>query len=286
MAKTQDLKRRIRSVRNTMQLTNAMKMVSAAKLRRAQERIMNARPYAQQTLAVLRSLAARAGEDAHPLLQSRVGKKAHIVLLAGDKGLCGAFNAHIIRTAEDYAREKLHGQEISITAVGKKSVDYFERRPWEIKHRWVELFRNVQFTHAEEIASAVSGMFLSGEIDRVYVAYNEFKSAIQAKPIVQPLLPIQRVDLAAGDSAEDYIYEPSAAALLEALLPHYVRHLIFQALLESAGAEHAARMTAMDSATNNASELIDALTLTMNRVRQASITTEIIEVVSGAEALG
>ena len=286
MAKTQDLKRRIRSVRNTMQLTKAMKMVSAAKLRRAQERIMNARPYAHQTLAVLRSLAARAGEESHPLLQARVGKKAHIILVAGDKGLCGAFNAHIIRTAEDYFRENLQGQEISVSAVGKKSAEYFDRGTLEVKHRWVDIFRNVQFTHAEEIANTASEMFLSGEIDRVYLAYNEFKSAIQAKPIVQPLLPIQRIELADGDTAEDYIYEPSADALLKALLPHYVRHLIFQALLESAGAEHAARMTAMDSATNNASDLIDSLTLTMNRVRQASITTEIIEVVSGAEALG
>jgi F-type H+-transporting ATPase subunit gamma len=286
MAKTQDLKRRIRSVRNTMQLTKAMKMVSAAKLRRAQERIMNARPYAHRTMAVLQSLAARAEADSHPLLQSRVGKKAHIILIAGDKGLCGAFNAHIIRTAEQYVRENLQDHEISITAVGKKSHQYFERRSWEIKHHWVDFFRNVQFTHAEEISTAVMESFLSGEVDHVYIAYNEFKSAIQAKPVVQPLLPIQRIELADGDTAEDYIYEPSAEALLRALLPHYVRHLVFQALLESAGAEHAARMTAMDSATNNASELIESLTLTMNRVRQASITTEIIEVVSGAEALG
>ena len=285
MAKTQDLKRRIRSVRNTMQLTKAMKMVSAAKLRRAQERIMSARPYAHQTLSVLQSLAARAEQDSHPLLQARAGKKAHIILVAGDKGLCGAFNSHIIRSAEEYARENLQDHEISITAVGKKSYQYFERRTWEIKHHWVDFFRNVEFTHAEEIATAVSELFLSGEVDRVFIAYNEFKSAIQAKPIVQPLLPIQRLEPAEGDTAEDYIYEPSADALLKALLPHYVRHLIFQALLESAGAEHAARMTAMDSATNNASELIDSLTLTMNRVRQASITTEIIEVVSGAEAL-
>jgi len=286
MAKTQDLKRRIRSVRNTMQLTKAMKMVSAAKLRRAQERIMSARPYAHQTLSVLQSLAARAEQDSHPLLQARVGKKAHIILVAGDKGLCGAFNSHIIRSAEEYAQQNLQDHEISITAVGKKSYQYFERRTWEIKHHWVDFFRNVEFTHAEEIATAVSELFLSGEVDRVFIAYNEFKSAIQAKPIVQPLLPIQRLEPAEGDTAEDYIYEPSADALLKALLPHYVRHLIFQALLESAGAEHAARMTAMDSATNNASELIESLTLTMNRVRQASITTEIIEVVSGAEALG
>ena len=286
MAKTQDLKRRIRSVSNTMQVTKAMKMVSAAKLRRAQDRILNARPYAQKTLAVLRSLAARAGEDAHPLLRSRVGKKAHIILLAGDKGLCGGFNANIIRTGEDYVREQLSDHEISISAVGKKSNEYFSRRDWEVKHSWVGIFRDIRFALAEEIAVSSSEMFLSAEVDRVYLVYNEFKSAIQARPVVQPLLPVQRIEAAEGETHEDYIYEPSAAALLDALLPHYVRHMIFQALLESAAAEHAARMTAMDSATNNASDLIDSLTLTMNRVRQASITTDIIEVVSGAEALG
>lgn len=286
MAKTQDLKRRIKSVRNTMQVTKAMKMVSAAKLRRAQERIMNARPYAQQTLTILRSLAARAGEESHPLLQSRVGQKAHIIVLAGDKGLCGAFNSNIIRAAENFVRDNLSRYEISITAVGKKSNEYFRRGHWTIKHDWVGIFRDIRFALAEDIAVAATKMFLAGEVDRVYVVYNEFKSAIQARPVVQPLLPVERIEAVAGETFEDYIYEPSAAALLDALLPHYIRHTIFQALLESAGAEHAARMTAMDSATKNASELIDSLTLTMNRVRQASITTEIIEVVSGAEALG
>ncbi len=286
MAKTQDLKRRIRSVRNTMQVTKAMKMVSAAKLRRAQERIMNSRPYAQQTLAILQSLATRASEESHPLLQAKVGKKAHMIVLAGDKGLCGAFNSNIIRAAENYAREHLEGHEISVTTVGKKSQEYFARRGWEIKHEWLGIFRDVRLSHADEIADAATSMFLSDDADRVFVAYNEFKSAIQAKAVVQPLLPIQRIETVEGETHGDYIYEPSPEALLNALLPHYVRHLIYQALLESAGAEHAARMTAMDSATNNAAELIDSLTLTMNRVRQASITTEIIEVVSGAEALG
>jgi F-type H+-transporting ATPase subunit gamma len=286
MAKTQDLKRRIRSVRNTMQLTKAMKVVSAAKLRRAQDRITNARPYARRTLAVLQSLASRAGEDAHPLLQSRVGKKAHILLVSGDKGLCGSFNAGIIRTAEDYVREQLEDHEVSLSTAGKKGHEHFDRRDWDIKHRWVDVFRKVQFSHAEEMAQFASEMFLGGETDRVYVVYNEFKSAIQARPIVQPLLPVPRIETEEGETQDDYLYEPSAPELLDALLPHYVRHVIFQALLESAAAEHAARMTAMDSATNNASDLIESLTLTMNRARQASITTEIIEVVSGAEALG
>ena len=286
MAKTQDLKRRIRSVKNTMQVTKAMKMVSAAKLRRAQDRIKNSRPYAQQTLAILQSLAARAGEESHPLLQARVGKKTHMIVLAGDKGLCGAFNTNIIRAAEEHARTQLQGHEVTLTAVGKKSLEYFSRHGWNIKQQLVGIFRDIRLSHADEIADFATKMFLTGEADRVYVVYNEFKSAIQARAVVQPLLPISRIESAEGETHEDYIYEPSVATLLGALLPHYVRHLIYQALLESAGAEHAARMTAMDSATNNASDLIDSLTLTMNRVRQASITTEIIEVVSGAEALG
>lgn len=286
MAKTQDLKRRIRSISNTQQLTKAMKMVSAAKLRRAQDRILNARPYAQQTLSILRSLASRASEESHPLLQSRVGKKTLMIVVAGDKGLCGAFNSNIIRAAEDHVSESGSTESVQVSAVGKKSNEYFKRRGYDINNSWVDIFRDIQFSHAEEIASQATEMFLSGEIDRAYLAYNEFKSAIQANPIVQPLLPIQRIELEEGDTAEDYIYEPSAESLLSALLPHYVRHLIFQALLESCAAEHAARMTAMGNASSNASELIDSLTLTMNRVRQASITTEIIEVVSGAEALG
>ena len=286
MAKTQDLKRRIRSISNTQQLTKAMKMVSAAKLRRAQDRILNARPYAEQTLSILRSLASRASEESHPLLQSRVGKKALMIVVAGDKGLCGAFNSNIIRAAEDHLRVNVGDEPIQISAVGKKSSEYFKRRGYDINNSWVDLFRDIQFSHAEEIASQASELFLNGEVDRVYLAYNQFKSAIQANPIVQPLLPIQRIEAQEGDTAEDYIYEPSAESLLKSLLPHYVRHLIFQALLESCAAEHAARMTAMGNASSNASELIDSLTLTMNRVRQASITTDIIEVVSGAEALG
>jgi F-type H+-transporting ATPase subunit gamma len=286
MAKTQDLKRRIRSISNTEQLTKAMKMVSAAKLRRAQDRILNARPYAEQTLSILRSLASRASEESHPLLQSRVGKKTLMIVVAGDKGLCGAFNANIIRAAEDNIRVNVGDAPVQVSAVGKKSSEYFKRRGYDINNSWVDLFRDIQFSHAEEIASQASELFLSGEVDQVYLAYNHFKSAIQADPIVQPLLPIQRIETQEGDTVEDYIYEPSAESLLNALLPHYVRHLIFQALLESCAAEHAARMTAMGNASSNASELIDSLTLTMNRVRQASITTDIIEVVSGAEALG
>jgi F-type H+-transporting ATPase subunit gamma len=284
MAKTQDLKRRIRSVRNTMQLTKAMKMVAASKLRRAQERMVKARPYSRRMLKVLRSVAARAESDEHPLLQVRGDKRLELAVLTGDRGLCGGFNAGIIRTAVDFA-SKQAGCEVKVNAVGKKGRDFFTGRN-ELAGDWPDVFRNVEFATAKAIAGDMIQRYLDDEVDRIYLVYNEFKSAIQAEPTVQQLLPIEPEDLEGTEPVGDYLYEPSSADLFLALLPHYVENQVFHAMLESVAAEHAARMTAMDSATNNASELIDSLTLTMNRVRQASITTEIIEVVSGAEALG
>jgi len=283
MAKTQDLRRRIRSVRNTMQLTRAMKMVAAAKLRRSQERIMRARPYAQRTLKVLRSLAARANPEEHPLLSRHGEQRVELVVLTADRGLCGSFNAGIIRTAQLFI-ERLEGRELAINAVGRKGRDYFGRRATLVR-TWPDVFRNVEFATAQQIAADVIARYAAHEVDGIWLVYNEFKSAIQARPVVQPLLPIEPAELHDGGAAEDYLYEPEPGALFAALLPHYVENQVFHAMLESAAAEHAARMTAMESATKNAGELIDALTLKMNRVRQASITTEIIEVVSGAEAL-
>jgi len=289
MAKTQDIKRRIKSIRNTMQLTRAMKMVAAAKLRRAQERIMAARPYAHRHYRVLRSLAARANPELHPLLQQRENpRKLEALVITADKGLCGAFNAHIIRMAENSLRELVVGgeREVSVATVGKKGRDYFGRRGYTSDRQWVDIFRDVGYEHATEIADALMERFVEGDLDEIYLVFNEFKSAIQAKPTLLRLLPIEPEEFTEGQVAEDYIYEPDAQTLFDSLLPHYVRQIVYQALIESAAAEHAARMTAMEAATNNAGELIDSLTLTMNRVRQASITTEIIEVVSGAEALG
>jgi len=283
MAKTQDIKRRIKSVKNTMQLTRAMRMVAAAKLRRAQERMMHARPYVHGMTRVLRSLAARANPEDHPLLQEHGDKKVELVVLTADKGLCGAFNSGIIRLAENFAAEQ-QGKELTWNAVGKKGRDYFRRR-FELKRERADLFRTVEFDAAKEIAADLIERYIDGELDQIHLIFNEFKSAIQAKPVALQLLPIEPEQLADGEVADEYIYEPSARELFAELLPHYVENQIFQAMLESVAAEHAARMTAMESATNNAGELIDSLTLTMNRVRQASITTEIIEVVSGAEAL-
>jgi F-type H+-transporting ATPase subunit gamma len=284
MAKTQDIKRRIRSIGNTQKLTRAMKMVSAAKLRRAQERIIKARPYAYKLLRILRSVAARANPELHPLLQANEGKHVELFVLTGDKGLCGSFNTHIIRKAELFGKDQ-SGKELTLSTVGKRGREYFARRKYDIRGEWLDVFRDVQFGLAQEIAGGIIERYVKGELDEVYLVYNEFKSAIQCTPTVQRLLPIEPMEFTAGETADDYEYEPDPERLFAALLPHYVEQIVFQALLESVAAEHAARMTAMDNATKNAGELIESLTLHMNKVRQASITTEILEVVSGAEAL-
>ena len=285
MAKTQDLKRRIRSVKNTRQLTKAMKMVSAAKLRRAQERITAARPYAEKQRDVLQSLASRAEGEAHPLLVQREVATTEIVAVSGDKGLCGAFNAQVLKEAHREYDAVAGGVELM--AIGKKSRDYFDHRSVPMRREMSDIFKNVDYSVADDIGNDLISRYVDGKVDRIVLVYNEVVSAIAAKPVVHQLLPVvaeaQDDD---GGFTEDYIYEPDAQALFEALLPYYVKNQIFQALLESEAGEHAMRMAAMDAATRNAGELIDKLTLTMNRVRQASITTEIIEVVSGAQALG
>jgi F-type H+-transporting ATPase subunit gamma len=287
MAKTRDLKRRIRSIRNTMQLTRAMKMVSAAKLRRAQERIFAARPYARQLDAVLQSLASRANPELHPLLEIRPEERIELVVVTSDRGLCGSFNTNILKTAVAFLRQR-EGKALELQAVGRKGRDFFRRRRWTIRREWADVLRTVEFPLAAEIGGDVSTRYAAGEVDAVYLVYNEFKSAVAQRPLVERLLPISRTEVEQGPQTtiEDYIYEPDPQSLFLRLLPHHVNMQIYRALLESQAAEHAARMSAMSAATTNAGELIDQLTLKMNRMRQASITTEIIEVVSGAEALG
>lgn len=285
MAKAQDIKRRIKSIGNTMQLTRAMKMVSSAKLRRAQRRILAARPYSDRTLAILRSVASRANPELNPLLQTHGNERVEIVVLTGDKGLCGAFNANIVRKAYDLVQD-LGRRDVRVTAIGKRGRDYFNRIGANVIASWADVFRDVQFPLVAEIADGLIERYTNREVDEIYLAYNGFKSALQADVTIVRLLPIEPLTLEEHGVQEDYIYEPAPQELLASLLPHYVQQLVFRALLESVAAEHAARMTAMENATKNAGELIDSLTLTMNRVRQASITTEIIEVVSGAEALG
>jgi len=286
-----DFRRRIRSVKNTQQITRAMKFVAAAKLRRAQERALAIRPYAQELRRVLQSALARIENPSLPLMAHRPEERVLVIVLTGNKGLCGAFNANVIRRTLEFL--KAH-QNVQVRAVpiGKKGRDALQKRRVEIAYEYVHLSAHVEFSQAEEIASRIIEGFSGNEVDAIYAIYNEFKSVLAQRLMVEKLLPIQEELLRKEDSKEagtekgdrpiDYIYEEPQTQIFSKLLPRYVGMQLFRVMLESTAAEHAARMTAMDSATNNASELIDQLTLHMNKVRQAAITKEIIEVVSGA----
>ena len=275
-----DIRRRIRSVKNTQQITKAMKMVSAAKLRRAQESMFAARPYARKMLEVLDSLAARAPE-AHPLLQQRAPDKILAVVVTGDKGLCGAFNANILRTVQAFLKQRT-AQEVSLDVVGRKARDFFRRRSVRLRSEHVGVFQPLRYATAQKIAKELIQAFETREADEAWIVYNEFKSVIQQRIVARRLLPVEREPSSAKEPALDYVYEPGPHAIFEGILPKYVEIQVWQALLESSAAEHGARMASMDSATNNAADMIERLTLYMNKVRQAAITKEIIEVVSGA----
>ena len=278
-----DIRRRIRSVKNTQQITKAMKMVAAAKLRRAQDRILATRPYALEIRKVIGNLAARAEELEHPLLDTgREEKKVLLLVVTGDKGLAGSFNAYVLRKAEDLLER---WPEIELHLMGKKGTDYFRRREVAVREAFTSLFMNVEYADAERIARDVGQAFAEKEYDAVYAIYNRFEGVMSQVLTEERLLPIVAAETAEG-GAREYELEPSPEEILEELLPRYLTFQIYRILLESQAAEHAARMTAMDSATKNASEMIDDLTLQYNRARQAAITTELIEVVSGANALG
>jgi F-type H+-transporting ATPase subunit gamma len=281
-----DLRRRIRSVKNTQQITKAMKMVAAAKLRRAQERVMAARPYSEiysSMLADVAGAAATAGADvSHPLLDVREEKRILIVLVTSDRGLAGAFNSNLTKAAQVFIQEH-PGVKFTVEAIGRKGRDFFFRREMPLSGEHVGIVDKARFADAAAIARKVTAKYENDEIDAVYLIYNEFKSVIAQKLMVTKLLPIA---VAGSDEPKDYIYEQSPAQLLGTLLPKYVETGIYRAMLESAASEHAARMTAMDAASTNAADVIEGLTLHLNRVRQASITKEIIEIVSGAAALG
>ena len=279
-----DIRRRIRSVKNTQQITRAMKMVAAARLRRAQERVFNARPYANQMLTLLSSLAARTEQRAHPLLAVRPVEKLLLVLVTGDKGLCGAFNANLIRSAQAYLEEH-RDDKVSMIAVGRKGRDFFRRRPVDILAESVGIFSRLEFNHARAIAQQIIDFYSSGAVDAVDFIYNESKTILTQRLTRERYLPVKPLEPAKGEALVDYIYEAPAEEIFAVLLPRYVEMEVYRALLESGAAELAARMTAMDAATSNAAEMIDSLTLHLNRVRQAAITREIIEVVSGAAAL-
>ncbi len=289
-----DIRRRIRSVKSTQQITKAMKMVAASKLRRSQERVIAARPYAGTLAATLASVTGRIppredGAPVHPLLARREEsevKKVVLVVVTGDKGLCGAFNTNVNRAAGAFVREKKKaGIEVSLVALGRKATDFWKRRSVPILESRPGLFQRFDYGTAAEIARSLAARFTGGEVDAVYAVFNEFKSVISQVVGVKRLLPIELGELEAGGAGTDYLYEPGPDVILGRLLPRHVEFQLFRVLLESNAAENAARMTAMESATKNAGEMIDSLTLTYNRARQAKITKELIEIVSGAEAL-
>jgi F-type H+-transporting ATPase subunit gamma len=279
------MRRRIRSVRNTQQITKAMKMVSAAKLRRAQDKAIAARPYAAMLQQILSNVAEAAAQSPdsgdNALLAFRPEKRILMLVISADRGLAGGFNGNLLRMAQRFAVAH-HAEELTFELAGKKARDFFRKRNVKISGEHIDLFRTVKFEDAERIAQSIIDRYSKAEIDAVYLFVNEFKSVMASNLASTKLLPIEVPKQAA---TADYIYEQSPGEILETLLPRYIKTQVYRALLESAAAEHAARMTAMEAATKNASEMIDKLTLTMNRVRQASITREIIEIVSGAAAL-
>jgi F-type H+-transporting ATPase subunit gamma len=291
-----DLRRRIRAVKNTQQITKAMKMVAASKLRRSQERIMNARPYAVEMQRVLTSVAGRVDASIHPLLERREpgpDSRTLVIVVSADKGLCGSFNTNIVKSAASVLLA--NPRSCTLGLVGRKGRDYFGRRGFEVLFEEIGIFQRLRYEEAHRIGQAAVDAFVSGRVDRVMLIYNEFKSAMTQRVVVDQLLPIARADVegtvtrqvpptAAEGANVDYLYEPSAQEIFNQLLPRYIEVQVYRALLESNAAFFAAQMTAMDTASKNAAEMIGNLTLYMNKVRQAAITREIIEVVSGAQA--
>jgi F-type H+-transporting ATPase subunit gamma len=286
-----DLRRRIRAVKNTQQITKAMKMVAASKLRRAQDRILNARPYAVQMQRVLGSVASRVDQSIHPLLASRElrkDSKTLVIVVTGDKGLCGSFNTNVIKAGAHYVLDS--AQPCTLGLVGRKGRDFFGRRGFEVLFEQIGIFQKLRYDDARVIAQDSIDAFASGKVDGVVLVYNEFKSVMTQRVVVDQLLPVARVEVDAAPASQageqiDYLYEPSPQEIFDQLLPRYVEVQVYRALLESNAAFFAAQMTAMETATKNSADMIGSLTLYMNKVRQAAITREIIEVVSGAEAL-
>ena len=290
MASLIDIRRRLRSVKSTQQITKAMKMVAAAKLRRAQERVVGARPYAALLGNVLASVRAHAGDVAHPLLEAREEKRVLVMVVAGDRGLCGAFNTNVNRAAAHLIAAHPEWTDVRILPVGRKAVEYWRKRKYPLTEKtYSGIFATLKYADAKEIAGFLSEEFLSDRSDAAYVVVNEFRSILSQVVVTRKLLPLVPETAAAAVAAQgpgvEYIYEPDAATILAWLLPRYLEFTIFRALAESAAAEMGAKITAMGSASKNAGDLIDKLTLTYNRARQARITRELIEIVSGAAAL-
>jgi F-type H+-transporting ATPase subunit gamma len=284
MPSLKQIRRRITSIQSTQQITRAMKMVAAARLRRAQENIVKARPYSLKLRHVIRDLAARTDRTLHPLLDIRPVEEVGIVVVTGDRGLCGSFNTNIIREAQKIMREETQAKQFLIT-VGRKATEFFTHRDAPIVASLSNFFNELNFGHAVQLGETIIDRYEQHGLDRVYLIYNEFKSAVQQRVICEQLLPIEPDEFEKGESRADFIYEPSVLQILNAILPRYVNVQLWRVLLESYAAEMGARMTAMENATENAGELIDTLTLHYNKARQAAITKELLEVVSGAEGL-
>ena len=285
MATLRDIKRRIASVKSTQQITKAMKLVAAAKLRRAQERILEARPYAFKMQEVLGSLALRADPQSHPLLLRRDAGRKALVIIAADKGLCGAFNSNIMRRSLELLRATDGEVAMTLIVVGRKARDFYRRRPYTIRSEQIGFFDKLAYAHAAALGQELAKAYVAGEADEIQLVYNEFKSVATQRVVVERLLPIEPLQPPEELAAIDFIYEPSPAAILESLLPKHVEVQVYRALMESLAGEYGARMTAMEAATKNASEMIDLLTLQFNKARQERITRELLEVVGGAEAL-
>lgn len=287
MATLLDFRRRIRSVKNTQQITRAMKFVSAARLRRAQEAALAARPYAKELMRVLRSTMTRIESPQHPLLSVRPEERILVLVLSGERGLAGAFNSNILREAFKFFKSR-RGKKLSVIPVGKKGRDALRKAGIQFAGEYVNVLARVDFHVAREIANLITSLYAEEKIDAVYMIFSEFKNVIAPNLITEKLLPVERIaptseeEKKAEANQVDYIYEQPAEQILDRLLPRYIETQVLRALLESSAAEHAARMTAMEAATKNAGEVIESLTLHMNKVRQAAITKEIIEIVSGA----
>jgi F-type H+-transporting ATPase subunit gamma len=281
-----DLRRRIRAVKSTQQITKAMKMIAASRLKRAQDRVIAARPFAQRMLRVLNGLVSSVEQEMHPLLRVPASDgQPLLIVITGDRGLSGSFNSNVIKAAGQFIVNEGRDRQIALGLIGRKGRDFFRRRGFDVRYETVGIFQRLSFNDAKEIASVAIDEFTSGKASSVYLVYNEFKSVMSQRIVVERLLPIPRLDSSAGGApAIDYLYEPEPMSIFADLLPRHVQVQVYRALLESNAAFFAAQMTAMDAATRNSADMIDNLTLYMNKVRQAAITREIIEVVSGAAA--
>ena len=290
MPSLQSLRRKIVSVKNTQKITKAKKMVAASKLKRAQNRILAARPYALQLREVMGNLSQRVNRASHPLLSRRGGNTLELLVITSDRGLCGAFNTNILRQAVKFLEQQRdQGKEVTVSLAGRKSIDYFKRRDWPIRQEWGGVFDRLSFEHALDIGQNIVSQYHDGTFDHLYVVYNEFKSVMQQEVVIEKLLPIESLNASDGENTSSlgggYLYEPDESELLETLLPKHFEIQTYRVLLESSAAEQAARMTAMDGATRNAGELIKKVTLFYNKTRQTAITKELMDIVGGAEAV-